>query len=527
MDGAEPEINMDKFASFNTPGGPASRVMDAFPLMHTTAVHDAQRAAAPDKRVVLLPRSAWAGQQRNGACAWTSDINQAWTTLAWQIEGLQNYSITGLPYVTTDVGGYHPTPEGDRELFLRWFEWGTFCPIFRVHGEGRPYPWEYGAEGESIIKKFDLLRYRLLPYIYSEAARVTFDAGTIMRPLVMDFPNDTQAISTWDEFMFGPSVLVCPVYKSLRESVGTVDSWADLQGKSGTITVTYLENGKGGASSREIRSYMDLTGHPVPCGFTFSTDRQGHPNSLRVEGTFTPGQDGPMAFEVNEPDSEKHPVTAMIDGHSVAPTPPLGPWQFPSFPFQGHEGTRVRFSIETAKLDAHLRVTHILAGPLKRAVYLPGSGGWYDFWTGEKQQAKELSMATPLDIIPLYIKAGTILPMGPEVQYANEQPDAPIELRIYSGADGSYTLYQDEGDNYNYEKGSFAQVPLTWNDKSRTLTIGARKGSYNGMPEQQTFHVIWVSPGHGAGESLVSNSDQTVAYDGHEISISAPPASPK
>jgi alpha-D-xyloside xylohydrolase len=178
-----------------------------------------------EKRVVLLPRSSWAGEQRNSAANWTGDIHQDWDTLEWQIEGLGNYSIAGLPYITTDVGGYFPAEvsESDKELFLRWFQWGTFCPIYRVHGVARPFPWKYGVNTEAIMKKFDHLRYRLLPYIYATAGLITQKGGFMMRPLVMDFQDDPKALDQWDEFMFGPSLLVCPVHKDHAESVAKLD----------------------------------------------------------------------------------------------------------------------------------------------------------------------------------------------------------------------------------------------------------------------------------------------------------------
>jgi len=131
-----------------------------------------------------------------------------------------------------------------------------------------------------------------------------------------------------------------------------------------------------------------------------------------------------------------------------------------------------------------------------------------------------MSVETPLDMIPLYIRAGTILAMGPEVQYADEQIAAPVEIRVYRGANGSYSLYQDQGDNYDYEKGSFTKIPISWNDAQRKLTFGARVGTYSGLPGKQIFHIVWVSADHGAGESPVTSPDQTVSYDGHEISVS-------
>lgn len=520
MDGAEPEMSMDTFASFDSPAGPVSRIMDAFPLMHTTAVYQAQRAVTSDKRVVLLPRSAWPGEQRNAACAWTSDIQQNWHDFTWQIEGLQNFSICGLPYVTTDVGGYNPTSESDRELFVRWFEWGAFCPIFRVHGIDRPFPWEYGKEGEDIFKKFDFLRYRLLPYTYSQAAQVTLNSGTILRPLVMDFREDPQAVTQWDEFMFGPSILVCPVYKCTREIVkAEVGDFADQDGKAGGVTATYIKSdGQQVVAHKGLKNNFEFTEGAV--------GSQRGQSSIRFEGTYTPKTDGALAFQVNEEHAETNPVTGSIEGQPVAPNPPInGNEQFPLFPFQAQAGVPVHFSLETKMWDPKFQIVRVLPGPLHRDVYLPGQGGWYDFWTGDRLAgSKTINVETPLDMIPLYVRAGAIIPMGPEVQYAAEQPNPPVELRIYRGADGVCSIYQDAGDNYDYEKGAYAQIPITWNEAKQELTFGERKGSFSGMPAKCTFNVVWVNSGHGNGEAVVATPDAVVSYEGKELSIHAPKA---
>jgi alpha-D-xyloside xylohydrolase len=514
MDGAEPEMDLDKFASFDSPAGPVSRIMDAFPLMHTTAIYQAQRAVTSDKRVVLLPRSAWAGEQRNAACAWTSDIQQSWHDFTWQIEGLQNYSICGLPYITTDVGGYNPTPESDRELFVRWVEWGTFCPIFRVHGVDRPFPWDYGNEGETIIKKFDLLRYRLLPYIYSQAAQVTFDSGTIMRPLVMDFRNDPRAVTQWDEFMFGPSILVCPVYQCSRDSVGMVDDFADQDGKTGGVTAIYIKpDGQQVTARKDLRDGLQFT--------QGATGDQRGQSSIRFEGTFTPKTDGPLAFQVDEPHAGGYPVTGNLNGQPIQSNPLNGDWQFPLFPFQAQAGVPVHFSLETKMWDPAFQV--VRESPMQRNVYLPGKGDWYDFWTGERRVSGQTSkVATPLDMIPLYVRAGTILPMGPVIQYASEKAADPIELRVYRGADGFFKLYEDEGDDYNYEKGVYSEIPITWNESRQILTIGKRKGSFPGMLTKRTFDVIWVGEGHGVGEQVTEKIDAEVSYHGRTVTIKAP-----
>jgi len=520
MDGAEPEIPNNIMAKFETGAGPASRVMDAYPLMHTESLYQAQRAVTESKRVVLLPRSSWAGMQRYAAANWTGDIHQDWATLGSQIDGLQNYSISGLPYITTDVGGYGPTPEADRELFVRWFEWGTFCPIFRVHGVDRPFPWDYGTPAEPILKKFDMLRYRLLPYIYSQAADVTFASGTMMRPLVMDFRADPKALDVRDEFMFGPSLLVCPVYSSLKTTVGSLEQVKDSQGQAGGITATFVgKDGKNTVARRNLKNES---------GFQFKDDptaEQRSAASIVMEGTFTPDQDGPMAVEVSEPHPEGYPASASIDGKPVATEPLNGDWQFPSFPFVAKKGVPVRFSLETKMHFPGFRFVRKSPGPQRRDVYLPRTTGWYDFWTGQPMQgAKSMQVETPLEMIPLYVRAGSIIPMGPEQQYVGEKPDAPLELRVYRGADGSFTWYQDEGDNYNYEKGAHAETLITWKQVTKTLTFGARRGSFAGMPAKRTFHVVWVTTGHGGGEEPTAKADAVVSYEGKEISIQAPSA---
>jgi alpha-D-xyloside xylohydrolase len=155
----------------------------------------------------------------------------------------------------------------------------------------------------------------------------------------------------------------------------------------------------------------------------------------------------------------------------------------------------------------------------ERRIYLPNDTTWYDFWSGQKTQGGvHVQAAAPLDRIPLYVRSGSILPLGPPEQYAGEKVNGPIELRIYTGANGSFTLYQDEGDNYNYEKGQRAIIPITWSDSDNTLTLGARNGTYPGMPSEITFNIVWVKPNHGAGPAEQS-PDKTVTYRGSQLTI--------
>lgn len=381
MDATEPETTtreQNVMVRSKTAMGNGARYADIFPLMTTMAVYQGQRRVTQDKRVFILTRSAAAGMQRNAAAAWSGDIAANWHAFRRQIPAGLNYSISGLPYWTTDIGGFvggNPTLPAYRELFIRWFEYGAFCPIFRVHGTRKTNTnelWAYGKQAQSILTKYDELRYRLMPYIYSVAWRVTDQGYTMMRPLVMDFPDDAEARDIGNQFLFGPAVLVNPV-----------------------------------------------------------TD----------------------------------------------------------------------------------------PGVRTRRLYLP-SATWYNFWTGRRRPGgKFITTPAPLGTMPLFVRAGSILPMGPSEQYAGQKPDEPIELRIYPGADGDFTLYEDDGTTYNYEKGAKATIPMHWDDASRTLTIGARQGSFPGMLRNRTFKVIWVAEGHGNGLNPTEPIDHTVHYDGKPITV--------
>jgi len=358
--------------------GSGARYVNLFPLMTTAAVYQGQRAVTDQKRVFILTRSAFAGSQRNAATAWSGDINSDWITFQRQIPAGLNYSLSGLPYWTTDIGGFvsgDPDDPSYRELFVRWFQFGTFSPIFRVHGTRKNDQnelWSYGPEAQTILVSYDRLRYRLLPYIYSLAWKVTSESYTPMRALAMDFRSDSRALNVGDEFMFGPALLVSPV---------------------------------------------------------------------------------------TEP------------------------------------------------------------GATTRRMYLP-KATWYDFWTGRTVAGGTMiDTAAPLDRIPLFVRAGSIVPIGPDLQFAAEKPADPIELRVYRGADGVFTLYEDENDGYAYEKGVFATIPLSWNDVAQTLTIGDRKGEFPGMLQTRTFHVIFVGQNHGVGIEPAARADKTVSYSGRSLSV--------
>jgi alpha-D-xyloside xylohydrolase len=370
--------------------GTGSRVMNGYALMNSRGVYEGQRSVAPNQRVFILTRSGFAGTQRYATATWSGDVSSTWTALAKQIPAGLGFCLSGVPYWTTDSGGYtmearfsadNPKSEDFQEwceLNARWFQFATFCPLTRLHGELKPRePWTFGDDSHpayQTIVKFDNLRYRMLPYIYSLAGGVTQDAGTMMRPLVMDFQNDMKARDITDEYMFGPAFLVSPV-------------------------TTY-----------QARS---------------------------------------------------------------------------------------------------------------RSVYLPPtSGNWYDFWTGAyTESGQTIDAPAPYDALPLFIRAGSIIPFGPELQYTGEKPADPITLYVYAGAEGAFTLYEDDGLTYGYEKGVFARIPIGWDDVTRTLTIGKRAGKFSGMLTKRTFNVVLVTKHKPAGFSFTPKADQTVTYRGKEVKV--------
>ncbi len=359
--------------------GSGARYANAFPLMTSGAVYEGQRQESDQKRVFILSRSAFAGSQRNAVAVWSGDVNSDWTFFRKQIPAGLNYSLSGLPYWTTDIGGFvsgDPDDPAYRELFIRWFQFGAFNPILRVHGTrstNQNELWSYGPEAQKILTSYDRLRYRLLPYIYSLAWMTTSQAYTPMRGLVMDFRTDVRAASIGDQFMFGPAFMVKPVTEP-------------------------------GASTTRL--------------------------------------------------------------------------------------------------------------------YLP-QAKWYDFWGGAQVQGPRMVDApSPLDRLPLHIRAGSIVPMGPEIQWSTGKPADPIELRIYRGADGDFTLYEDENDNYNYEKGEYAIIRFHWNDARQELTIGDRQGEFPGMLTQRTFRIVFVRENHGAGIEATPVPDKVVEYRGKQITVS-------
>lgn len=377
MDAVEPEN--DALRGVRTYIGLGYFYRLIYPLMVGKAVYEGQRETSDQKRVCILTRSAFSGLQRYGVINWSGDIGSDWDAYRRQIVAGLNFTITGLPYWTTDIGGFFRPPsqytdENYHELLIRWFQWGAFKPIFRIHGyRSETEPWKFGEIVEQNMRKMLDLRYRLIPYIYSEAWQITNYGSTLMRPLVMDFNNDPEAVKQPHQYMFGRAFLVAPVTE-------------------------------------------------------------------------------------------------------------------PSVTMQN--------------------------------VYLPEGSSWFDFWTGIKYEGgQSIQAKTPLDIIPLYVRAGSILPIGPKVQFTTEKPWDNLEIRIYEGANGEFTLYEDEGDNYNYETGAYSTITFRWDDVQKVLTISDRKGSFQGMLAERKFNILKVSRGKGIGNEITVNYDKVVSYSGKEIKV--------
>lgn len=390
LDATEPDIhsNLEHYEWRRRIGptalGSSSRYLSTFSLMNAKGIYEGQRQTDPDKRVFILTRSAFAGQQKYAAATWSGDIAARWYDMKAQISAGLNMALSGIPYWTMDIGGFstemrYQNAKGEdldewREQMTRWYQFGAFCPLFRSHGEF-PYRevWNVAPEGHpaySSIVNYINLRYRLLPYIYSLSGMVTQEHSTIMRALVLDF-DDPNVLNIGDQFMFGPAMLINPV------------------------------------TTFKARS---------------------------------------------------------------------------------------------------------------RQVYLPKGADWTNFATGDVLSGgQKIEALAPYESIPIYIKSGSIIPTGPALQYTAEKKADPIRLFVFTGQDGQFMLYEDEDINYDYEKGQFATIPFSYNEKEGTLTIGERQGEFDGMLKDRTFEIVWMTKENPRPVDFDMAPDKSVTYNGQSI----------
>jgi alpha-D-xyloside xylohydrolase len=511
------------------------RHLNSYSLAMMDALHAHLRREDDSRRVFLLTRSAFAGQQRTGATTWSGDIGSSWEIYRRQIAAGINFSMSGIPYWTFDIGGFVIASYGGtfsrggkdpayQELYTRMFQLGAFSPIFRSHGSDTPREvWEMG-ELEPILVKYDRLRYRLLPYVYSLAWQVTSQGYTMMRGLPMDFPTDRATHGVADQFLFGPALMVSPVteYQLHRPPEPSVlvppSSFRTPDGKPGLLARYYKDTAFETLGLERVDPSIDVfwyTGRP-----DYVTDST---LSIRWEGRIVPSRSGPHQFHVKAFGTKR----VVLDGREL---PFVVPGNEPYTEIVTLEAGRaypLRVELENGtsgalRMQLHWKTPGIFARekvveprPRTRAVYLPAGASWTDFWTGVSHSGgRTIAAAAPIETLPLFVRAGSVVPLGPELQHAAEKPADPIELRVYPGADGGFTLYEDENDGYAYEKGVHATIGIAWDDARRTLTLSERRGAFPGMPESRTFQVVLVGQGHGTGGEPTAAPDRVVTYDG-------------
>ncbi len=420
MDSTDPDFFNPRESDYAHPvcGGTWRSLRNAFPLETVRGVYEAQRKsqlsvanASSAKRVFIMTRSAFAGQQHYGSNMWSGDVSSSWDMLRKQVPAGLSFSLTGNPNFNTDIGGFFcnayntrgpgsaPSNPQFQELYVRWMQYGFFCPVFRSHGADAPREiWQFGQKGEPIydaIEKTIRLRYRFIPYLYSMAWQVTSNNDSYLRPLFCDFVEDKKVWDMADEFMFGHSILAAPI----------------------------------------------------------------------------------LDPQYTEEKIIKEDAMSGWDRRSVSDSSPVGSLDF------------------TATKTAEK--------------YLPKGTDWYDFWTNKRYKGgRNVTLETSIDRVPMFVRAGSILPLGPEMQYVGEKPWDNLEIHVYPGADGIFVLYEDEGDNYNYEKSLYSTITFRWNDKSRQLMIGSRQGNYTGMILQRKFVIV-----------MPDGQTRQVTYDGHESVI--------
>jgi len=556
MDGTEVEVSSamwnaadnirDTKALGSNALGDFTRYLNPYSLLTTQGTYDGERATA-NKRVFTLTRSAWAGAQRTAAASWSGDIFASWKTFKQQIAGGVDVTVTGNPYWTQDTGGFflasYPGGEHNaawRELFARWFQYAAFNPIMRVHGtDANREPYLFKTLDPQVYASLQAsvgMRYRLLPYIYGLSWKVTSAGYTLMRPLMMDFPDDRATDTIDDSFMFGPSLLVHPVTRAMYhvEPAPPVTIPADYlrtpEGQPGLAAQYFEGENFEIAKGRVVDAKIDHT-WPDPPLADIPAGLSGLDHfSVRWQGTLTAPEDGDYELGLEGDDGYR----LALDGKTVIDNWSKGAARYRGTVQSLRKGQKVAVSIDYFQGDGNRSLRFAWRLPSERAAlanldpkldltvrtYLPKGADWFDFWTNQRQKGGQwASRQADLNVLPLYVRAGSIIPLGPFVQYATQSPDAPYEIRIYPGHDARFTVYEDDNETYDYEKGLYVAYDLVWNDHARTLTVGPRRGHFAGMIATRRLNIAVMNDGNATGFAVASPS-RTIQYRGKPVTVS-------
>ena len=526
--------------------GPIKDNLLTFSYYQTQLFHDRTLAWRPQQRPITLSRKVYAGQQAFNAVNWSGDIFAGWTTLTDQVTAMQQISLSGLPYWTDDIGGFlvsHRFPgklddPAYRELYVRWFQWGAFMPVFRAHGtEIRRELWAMGGDGEpayEALKAALKRRYALMPYIYSQAARVTFEDEAFIRPLVMDFAADPVVNAYPYQYLFGRDILVgvvnTPLDHAPTDTFSFIPNYA-VSGLDGPAPVVEFYEGANFERLVDTRLSDDLK-------MSWSGDLpyalKGKSYSSRWRGRITAGETGVHRFRITAQGlvrftlDGKPCVAERGRGAGVANTANGG------VSFAGHEGDDVYhfeaplvagrsyvFELTQSQPKADVVSLWVEWTPPSLAaaltvepgktldIYLPKGADWHVFGkAGLLKGGQVLKLRPALGDLPLYVRAGAIIPQTPGIEYAT-QPVTQVELHVYAGADGRQRLYDDAGDGHDYQTGDYRRWPIHWDDRARKLTLAAAEGRYR-KDEVMTFWVtLYESDGRTRSARLVATPAQT------------------
>lgn len=549
LDGTEPEVDnthTQEHTEKKIKGlgdsylGNMGKYLNTYSLEATKGIYEHYRADDNRNRLFILTRSAFAGQQRYGAVTWSGDIGASWSVMRKQISAGLNFCMAGIPYWTHDIGAFFPNghggeyPEGISdpaycELYARWFQFGVFTPIFRSHGTGTPRE-VYRFSSDSLLynslRTSLNLRYRLLPYIYSNAWRVYSEDYTLMRALSMDF-EDKKVRKIDNAYMFGPSLLVQPIttpmyyFNETNSHIVPVECLRAENGKEGVIAEYFR--------GKDLAEKVFETNHKT-IDFNWggaSPEKLNFQNySMRWVGKLLPPLSGEYELGLVADDG----IRMWINDELI-----INDWKDSSVRLltkriKLERNKEYDICIEYYQSMGSSEIKFIWALPevknlrgqklnTAQTVYLPSGDDWYDFWEGNMYRGgKSVTISSPLDRLPLFVKAGTILPMGPFIQYTSEKSEDPMEIRIYKGKDASFVLYEDDGRTYNYENGEYSTIRFEWDDSLNELSIFERKGSFIDMDLTKKFYVVIVDDRNGVGIQYASKGKQVV-YNGVGLKV--------